>query len=73
MIKETPIVRTKNKTTLPDGFYTGTVGGANVKITSQDYYGINIELKYGIKGTNISAIVVVKNGFGYIFTQSIKY
>ncbi len=73
IITQRPLVQSESKVDLPDGFYTGIVGGANARITSQDYYGKTIKLKFGIKTMNLSVLIVIKNGFANLFDNSIKY
>ena len=67
-----PIVKSKNVVNLPDGLYSGNVGGYGLTIVSQDYFGKKIELEYGIRTMNLAVIVIVKNGFAYCFDHSIS-
>lgn len=67
-----PIACSKFLVNIKDGLYTGLIGGANVKLTSQDAYGLSIQLNVGIKGMNIACIVLIKNRVAYCFTESIS-
>jgi hypothetical protein len=40
------IVKSKEKVDLPNGIYAGRVGGYNLTILSQDYFGKKIELEF---------------------------
>ncbi len=69
-MKET--VKSKGKTDLPDGIYVGKVGGWELSILSQDYYGRNIPLEYGIKTMSLPVVVVVQSGIAYCYDKHIS-
>lgn len=65
------IVKSKEKVDLPNGIYAGRVGGYNLTILSQDYFGKKIELEFGIKTMGLIVLVVVKDSIAFCYDKSI--
>jgi hypothetical protein len=63
------IVKSKDKVSIPDGIYSGEVGGWELKILSQDQFGKIIPLEYGIKTMSLAVVVVIKNSIAYCFDR----
>jgi hypothetical protein len=67
------IVKSKEKVDLPNGIYAGRVGGYNLTILSQDYFGKKIVLEFGIKTTGLIVLVVVKDSVAFCYDKSIMF
>lgn len=65
------MVKSKGQVDIADGIYVGKVGGWELSILSQDYYGKNIHLEQGIKTMSLPVVVVVKKGIAYCYDRHI--
>lgn len=63
------IVKSKNKVNIPDGIYVGKVGGYTLTILSQDQYGKQIDLEFGIKTMGLHVVVIIKDGIAYCYDK----
>ncbi len=70
--KTSPIVKSASKVTIPDGIYVGRVGGWNLTILSQDQYGKEIPLEFGIKTMNLPVVVLVKEGIANCYDRGLS-
>ena len=67
-----PLVKSKEKVDIPDGIYTGKIGGWNLTILSQDYYGRQFGLEHGIKTMDLPVVVLVEDGIAKCFDERFK-
>lgn len=67
-----PVVKSKSKVNIPDGIYVGRVGGWNLTILSQDQFGKEIPLEYGIKTMNLPVVVLIENGIANCFDRGFR-
>lgn len=71
-MKSKPVVKSKNTVNIPDGIYVGVIGGWNLTIESQDYYGEKIPLEYGIKTISLPVVVIIKNSIAHCYDRRIE-
>ncbi len=67
------IVKSKEKVNLPNGIYAGKVGGYDLTILSQDYFGKKIELELGIKTMGLIVLVLVRDSIAFCYDKSIMF
>jgi hypothetical protein len=64
-----PVVKSKEKVSIPDGFYVGRVGGWELTILSKDQYGKEFPLESGIRTQALAVVVHVVDGIAYCFDR----
>jgi hypothetical protein len=67
-----PVVKSISEVDIPDGIYVGRVGGRNLTILSQDQFGKEIPLEFGVKTMNLLVVVYVKDGIANCFDRGFR-